>query len=299
MDDIINKSMDRADLLTAVAEPIVSGIHALIRKLYLNDLQMTSWYGSLRGYGPEANEKRPGRIARIIKYFFNGWNGVQVGLENRGPDYEPLPGAPDDGRIPWFLYWEIVWVLTKGPRLSSPSKLLDCGGTSSLFSCYLASLGHDVHSVDINPRLIANANRIAREMNWKMSSYPMNMRQLEFPDVFFDHAYSICVFEHLDCETKQKSLAEIARVLKPNGVLSITFDFRNPRPAVVGQGFTDDPQFQLSSLEDIERNFLSTGLYDIVGNTTFSDNGLSYLIHPFADNTPYTFGAIFLRKRSS
>jgi ubiquinone/menaquinone biosynthesis C-methylase UbiE len=209
----------------------------------------------------------------------------------------PLPNSADDGRIPWYLYWEIFWVAKNGPKIKSTMRLLDAGGTSSLFSCYLASLGAEVYSIDLNRRLVSNGNKIAKAMGWKMVSHCMNMKKLDFENGYFDHAYSICVFEHLDYDIKKAALSEIARCLKPNGILSITFDYRNPSPYVVGHGPDTRDRNQLKTKKDIGTSFLSTEDFDLIGNREFHDNQKSYLVHP-QSNIPYTFGAVFLRKRT-
>lgn len=289
----INKTMSRSDLLTDEAKPLIRDLNSLISQLYSNGLHMSSWTGSLP----------PGRRARL-KGLIYGLMGKPAGIETRAGcgldqrlDYEPLPHVVDDGRIPWFLYWETFWVMkvTK-PLLHGNARLLDCGGASSLFACYLASLGLRIHAVDLNKKLVANGEIIAREMGWRMRSYAMNMGNLAFPDECFDHAYSICVFEHLDYEIKQSALAEIARCLKPGGILSITFDYRNPAPGIAGYGKDTRPKNQLKDENDIARSFFSNGLFELAGNQRFLDNGESYLVHRRFDNTPYTFGAIFLRK---
>lgn len=165
---------------------------------------------------------------------------------------------------------------------------------------YLPSfwLGVEVHSIDINETLVSNGNKISKKMGWNMLSYEMNMKELDFEDKYFDHAYSICVFEHLDYEIKQAALSEIARTLKPNGVLSITFDYRNPAPSIAGFGPDTSKENRLSTKEDIKRNFLDNDYFELLGNQNFYDNGKSYLVHPQFNNAPYTFGAIFLKKRS-
>lgn len=293
--------MDRTDLETAEAKVVVAELNHLIRQLYARGLHMTSWYGTL----PTREKLRFAKEALLwAAGKLSGRNRPRprwgVGMPNRGPDYEPLPGSADDGRIPWYLYWEIFWVMTRGPRLQPGTRLLDAGGTSSLFSCYLASLGYDVHSVDINRKLVANADRIARCMGWKMFSYTMDMRKLEFADGYFDHAYSISVFEHLDYDLKQTALCEIARCLKPGGILSVTFDYRSPAVPIWGFGPDSDARNQIRNAEDIRRNFLSTGRFELVGNQEFHDDGKSYLVHPdpaYAPG-PYTFGAVFLRKKA-
>lgn len=138
--------------------------------------------------------------------------------------------------------------------------------------------------------------KTARAMGWPMFSYVMDLQSLDFPDAYFDHAFSVCVFEHLEFETRRKTLAEIARCLKPGGILAMTFDYRNPAPGIFGYGKDTRPVNQLSSQEDIMRNFQSSGFFEIMGNDPFHDNEESYLVHHKFGHTPYTFGAMFLRK---
>lgn len=297
MEGIINKTMDRSDLLTDEAGPVVQAINDLIKTLYSKNLYMTSWYGTL----PKRKRVKFSKsgIKSLIKIIMRKTeNKEMVGMTNRGSDYKPLPNVADDGRIPWYLYWEIFWVLKNGPQIKKNMRVLDAGGTSSLFTCFLASLGVEVHSIDINKTLVSNGNKIAKVMDWDMFSYEMNMKKLDFSDKYFDHAYSICVFEHLTYEIKEAALSEIARCLKPNGILSITFDYRNPAPAIAG--FIDDTseKNRISTEEDIMRSFLSSEHFELLGNQKFYDDGKSYLVHPRFNNAPYTFGAIFLKKRS-
>lgn len=297
MTEIINKTMDRADLLTEKANPTISSINELIKLLYSRKLHMASWYGTL----PEDN-----RLTFSGKYIKNlakkvlgkkvGEDSI-VGADDRGMDYKPLPDVADDNRIPWYLYWEIFWVMQNGPEIKKEMCVLDAGGTSSLFTCYLASLGCEVHSIDLNKTLVSNGRKIAKAMDWNMLSYEMDMQRLKFKDKYFDHAYSICVFEHLDYKTKQIALLEIARCLKPGGVLSITFDYRNPAPTIAGYGMDIRLENQLETSEDITKNFLATGRFELLGNQAFYDNGKSYLVHPEFNNAPYTFGGIFLKRK--
>jgi SAM-dependent methyltransferase len=213
-------------------------------------------------------------------------------------DYLPLPNAADDERSPWFLYWEIFWVLhVTRPFLKPGARLLDAGGASSLFSCYLGSLGYHVDTVDLNEKLITNNNRVAEQMQWNSRAHTMNLAQLEFPDNTFDHVYSICVFEHLDHPLKLAAIREIARCLKPGGFFAVTFDYRNPAPGVLGVGKDPRPINQLSTPADLARTFLSDPRLELFGNPEFFDSGTSYLSHPMFNYAPYTFGALFMRKK--
>ena len=278
MIQVINKTMDRDDLFTEAAKPTVEAINDLIRDIYSKNQAMSSWYGTLEAP-------------------FTG-----VGLDNRGTAYEPLPGAADDNRLPWFLYWEIEWVIRNGPKLEKGMRVLDAGGTSSLFSCYLASLGLEVHSIDINPNLIKNAQELASVMNWNMRVYSMDIEKTTFEDMSFDHAFSICVFEHLDFYTKQKAMIEIHRCLRPSGQLCLTFDYLNPAPFVFGYNHFDTrPRNALDSPERLKKTMCANGLFELTGNQEFSDNGKRYLEPPqdaaLKHPNEYTFGSLFLKKK--
>ena len=292
----INKTMNRSDLLTEEARPIIESLNALIRNLSAQGLFMTSWYGNL----PDGLGLTKDKAKRVIKKALGIEieDRLQVGWDNRGPDYQPLQDSADDGRIPWYTYWQIFWVMTYGPSLRPGMRLLDVGGASSLFTCHAASMGYEIHVIDVNKTVVVNGKRIARAMGWPMFSYAMNAMKLDFKDAFFDHVYSFGVFQSLDYETKQRALAEIARCLKPKGILSVTFDYRNPAPPKYPYGFDTSENYRLQNEADIQRQFLSSGDFILLGNQSFYDNGKSYLVHPDFGNAPYTFGVIFLQKKS-
>lgn len=291
---VLNKSMDRADLLDPEARPVIDDLNRLIWTLRRRGLFTSAWVGTV----PRA--PRGNWLLRLLSpdpTLGGERDALERGLHQR-LNYQPLPGAADDMRIPWFLYWEIYWVLKHTRSLLRPGmRVLDAGGTASLFACYLASLGYELHAVDLNDALKSHADKLAAAMNWPLHSHVMDMSKLQFPDAHFDHAYSICVFEHLDWDVKQAALADVARCLKPGGTFSITFDYRNPAPGIFGYGKDFRPRNQLKTLADIDRTFLCSGHFERLGNAQFMDNAQSYLVNPKAPESPYTFGAIFLKKR--
>lgn len=305
--EIINKTMSRSDLLGKDAEKTIESLNRLIKDLQRKGLSISSWVGTL----PEEPVERPTVRQRLRRMFGSMAHqkdsyrreskearALARGLEQR-LNYEALANSADDVRFPWFLYWEIFWVIkTTSPYLKPGTRLFEGGGCASLFTCYLASLGYEVHSVELNQQLTRQCQLIASSMGWNLHAYHMDMRRLEFPDEYFDHAFSICVFEHLDYDVKQAALSEIARCLKPGGLFALTFDYRNPAPGVVGYGKDPRPRNQLKTEDDIERTFLRSGHFELIGNKRFFDNGESYLIHHRFGNVPYTFGAIFLRKKN-
>jgi ubiquinone/menaquinone biosynthesis C-methylase UbiE len=194
------------------------------------------------------------------------------------------------------LYWEAYWVMTQGPALSPQSRVLDAGGTASLFSCYLGSTGAETHSIDLNETLVAAGEKSARAMGWKLHSKCMDMTDLQFDDGYFDHAYSICVFEHLTAEQRRQALREIGRVLRPGGILSLTFDYGAPGVVLGGTGPNYEPQNLIQSPEDVHRHFFSCDTLEPVGGGPFFDNGKRYLVWPDDPSRTYSFGAIFLQK---
>jgi SAM-dependent methyltransferase len=290
----LNRSMDRADLLTPEGQRFVADLDAVARRLHRERLPVTTWYGGLPDPSVKASARRA--VKRLVRR--GGPHAEVAGWDNRGGDhYEPVPGIHDDRGHPWFLYWEAYWVMTHGPQLAEGARVLDAGGTASLFSAYLASQGPEVHSVDLNPRLVAAGEELARRTGWNLHSYAMNMTDLDFPDEHFDHAYSICVFEHLDADLRRRALAEIARVLKPGGILSITFDYRGKAVFLVQEGLNSDPANLLDSPEAVERHFGSCPSLALMGDGHFHDNGLSYLTGIGEDRPNYTFGGLFLQKQ--
>jgi len=132
----INKTMDRDDFNKLEFKIHFKELNNLIKHMYRKGLYMTSWYGTL-----PINQRKQ----HFYPYFKN--NHEIVAQSNRGNEYKPLDFAYDDARIPWYLFWEISQVISCGPKLDSNCRILDAGGTSSLCSCYLASLGIEVHSI--------------------------------------------------------------------------------------------------------------------------------------------------------
>lgn len=286
MREIINKTMDRQDLASATAIKIIDELNHLILSIKARDLRISSWYGRFNLQGSKDSSE---------------WI-------NRGINYSPLPSAADDNNFPWFLYWEIVWLLLNNDFKPGQS-VLDLGGSSSLFSYFLAHKGLNVTTVELQSSLVENANFTAEKMNWPLKNIVMDMRELSF-DEQFDHVTSVCVFEHIPMYDRVEINKEIKKILKPGGHFSITFDYRNPSKAA-----------KISSPEEVERQFIISSGLSPRGNMPFFDNGKNYLLHPFYSDkvseykkiaidsglfdasesnvvkteNDYTFGALFLK----
>jgi len=282
---LINKTMDLDDLKSVKALVVIKELNSLIKELKDRDLGISSLYGLIGKHR-------------------------QTETINRGYRYRSLQGAVDDDNFPWFLYWEIVWVVINNEFMQG-QKVLDLGGSSSLFSYYLSSKGLDVTTIDLQRDLVDNANYVAGEMGWELDNYVMDIRKLEF-DTKFDHITSICVFEHVPIYDRITVNKTVKNILVKGGTLSLTFDYRNPSRLA-----------SINSPEDVYRQFILPSDLQIRGNKVFIDNGKNYLLQPFfynkrlwkykiywilkglygptelfkiKDANDYTFGALFLEK---
>ena len=287
----INKTMDRADLDRPNCRAVLIELFALMRRMQARGAAYSSWYGRT-GTWPSA------------------WEHI-----NRGPGYQPWPDNPDELHVPWFLLWEIAWLVANTP-LRPGSRVLDMGGAGSLFSCYLAARGHEVHAIDLQEGLCRQANETATIMNWRLTAQCSDMTRLAFSDASFDHVFSVCVLEHLPVAGRVRCGGQVARVLRPGGTASYTFDYRDPQAF----GRLDTP-------EDVDRQLVAGSNLTVRGNRRFVDAGERYLTPPqcfglgrftrtaaqahalltgsvarrriLRGDISYTFGAIFLEKAST
>jgi len=286
--EIINKTMDPSDLDTAGACAVIAGLNALVRELKEKKLRVSSWYGQFDLAG----------------------NPILSERINRGYGYTPLEGAEDDVNFPWFLYWEIAWVFVNN-EFRPGQKVLDLGGSSSLFSYYLASLGCDVTTIDLQRDLVDNANEVAGRTGWALKNHVMDMAVMDFPEKF-DHITSICVYEHIPLFVRVKINQRVKALLVDGGKFSITFDYKNPSRAAM-----------INTPEDVYEQFVKPSGLKVRGNDRFQESGKNYLLHPFyynkalwwykkeavlnghfrpweffrtKDKNDYTFGALFQEK---
>ena len=240
--------MARSDLARPQCQAILTELFALMRRMNTAGVSYSSWYGR-----------------------FDAWPSIWEHI-NRGADYEPWPDNPDELRVPWFLLWEIAWLVANTP-IRRGARVLDMGGAGSLFSCYLASRGCEVHTIDIDAGLCAVADRQASAMNWRLIPQCMDMTRLTYPDAHFDHIFSVCVFEHLPVSGRIACNGELRRILKPGGTTGFSFDYANPQSF----GRIDTPA-------DVHRQFAEPSGLSIRGNPDFVDTGDRYL------ETPSTYG---------
>jgi SAM-dependent methyltransferase len=94
-------------------------------------------------------------------------------------------------------------------------EVLDAGAGQGSLSTKLAALGFEVTSTDASPAAVA----VLRERT-RGNVLEADVTSLPFPDATFDGALLGEVLEHV--EDDRGALAELARVLRPDGVLALS-----------------------------------------------------------------------------
>ena len=121
--------------------------------------------------------------------------------------------------------WEYVAAILFSGILAAPGKTLETGCGVSVFSPFLVKIGCEAHACDIGAIGQPGVNY-----------YNMTMTDLKFDDQSFDYVFAISSIEHVNAGKfaipnipfdtgDEVAMAEMLRVLKPNGTIVITTDF--------------------------------------------------------------------------
>ena len=120
--------------------------------------------------------------------------------------------------------------LIKEASIRAGHRVLDLGcGTGTLtIMIKKAHPGSEVIGIDGDPQILEIARRKAKEVGKSIQFDEGMAYKLPYPDNSFDRVLSSLVFHHLTTQDKERTLAEIYRVLKPNGELHLA-DFGEPQ----------------------------------------------------------------------
>ncbi len=148
-----------------------------------------------------------------------------------------------------------MWIYDNVRRGSS---LLDLGCGEGLLALLKRK---DVYlaGIDLSPELVEMATR-----NGYDKACVGQLTELPFPDASFDYVVSLDVFGHVDFADKDALLAEIKRVLRPDGVTLHGIESLDPKlhpdygtasPEKLAEFIAVDGHIGLESDEDIARRF--------------------------------------------
>ena len=139
---------------------------------------------------------------------------------------------------------------------SAPATIIDAGGGSGIYACWLAQLGYEVHLTDIVPKHIEQARAAsARRPEYPLASAEIgDARQLEHPDAWANAVLLLGPLYHLvEKEDRMACLREAYRALTPGGLVCAAgiSHFASMLDSLT-HGFFDDPAFAAIVERDLE-----------------------------------------------
>ena len=165
------------------------------------------------------------------------------------------PDPPQSGYLP-ALRWKaltplfdyVVRITTR--ERSSKLKLIEQAGIADRDSvldlgCGTGTLAiwlkqrvseAQVAGLDADPDVLSRARRKAFAASTPLEFVEASSTQLPFPDESFDAVLSTLFFHHLRDPEKRKTLAEVARVLRPGGELHVA-DYGRPQGPIMAAAF--------------------------------------------------------------
>ncbi len=187
----------------------------------------------------------------------------------------------------WEYAASAACLFAGGPRRL---RILDFGGAATLPIYFFASRGCEVVCLDIDVGLCEATTRAAARHRWPLRSAPVDLLDSEPPRELrgpFDAVISASVLEHVPKERQTHAVSRLAALLRPSGVLVMTFDFgaNAPQPCAV------------RSVEEVERLVAASRL-SWMGGQPFRDTGARFVLDRRHPNRKFTFGAVFLERRA-
>jgi ADP-heptose:LPS heptosyltransferase/2-polyprenyl-3-methyl-5-hydroxy-6-metoxy-1,4-benzoquinol methylase len=158
--------------------------------------------------------------------------------------------------------WEYPWLWTKlKPYAEKNLKLLDVGSELSPFPWFLATQGFRVIVSDISTKYWNDWKEIDRKLRKFRKYRPVRLMVSDSQDLLvqtgsIDIYLSISVIEHVP--NKVRVIDEAARVLRPGGMLVLTFDVCEPNLGMTFPSWNG----RAVSLDEFDKLFLASGWFD-------------------------------------
>jgi len=151
------------------------------------------------------------KIASVDGYEIN-WRGV---------DWETFPPPPNYGVIDKWVNTANQW------QEAGHSKLLEIGARLGHSAIYFAQQGFDVTAIDISGYAIEYLKNWAKNEKLSVCAEVGDMHDIPFPDKAFDCLFAHHAVSHTNHLGAKKIIAEIERVLKPNGGVYLSFSSKD------------------------------------------------------------------------
>ena len=183
------------------------------------------------------------------------------------------------------------------PRLRSehrPLTVLDLGGAMTAPVFYLAGLGDSVVCLDIDQQLTDQTNKTAQRRQLRIDARTTNLVD-DDPSAAdlgveggFDRVFCFCVIEHVPVSGQTVLVSRMARLVKPGGMLAMSFDFGEDAPS-------EAPLRTADRVEEI-RSAIDLPL---MGYNAFVDTGSRHRLDKRHPDCLFTFGSMFFQRPPS
>jgi SAM-dependent methyltransferase len=155
-------------------------------------------------------------------------------------------------------------------------------------------MGARVHLVETDARDIPNWRQWRVELGVEVDWQITDSERLPFSDQSMDVVTSYSVIEHQ--ASKQRAIEEVARVLKPGGLLAISFDVCEPE-----LGMSYPPEYgRALSMREFEDLVWRHEAFDSARDLDWNVGDIPEFLQWHRKGNPahnYTVGAAILRKR--
>ena len=116
-------------------------------------------------------------------------------------------------------------------RDADGSRILDLGCGTGRHVVYLTRLGFEVYGFDASPKALSMTQEWLNDENLNATLCEHQMEDaFPYENNFFDAIISVQVIHHNLMKNIRKTINELERVLKPNGLLFVTFPVLHPGP---------------------------------------------------------------------
>ena len=169
-------------------------------------------------------------------------------------------------------------------------KVVDFGGGATLPVFYLAERGAEVLCLDVDAGLAEHTNRVAKEKGWKLRATTHDLTREAAPEEWgeLDAVISFSVLEHIPFAQQEMALGRLAGLLRPGGVMAITFDY----------GSEAAQPFAIRDEAGVERLVRATGL-KFLDARGFVDAGERFVLDKRHGTKRFTFASLMMKKVDS
>lgn len=110
-------------------------------------------------------------------------------------------------------------------------RILDLGCGTGRHTVYLASQGYDVYGLDSSQYGLSHTKQTLQKMNLSANLLLHDMKALPYDDNYFDAVIAIQTIHHNKLKDIKRSIQEIHRVLKKQGLAWITMPVSKNEPS--------------------------------------------------------------------